>query len=153
MAHSCRASDRQGPYRDFYGRETDVPTYRETLPGGSAPVIEIQGDSGFNDNYAVFEVPEGHYFMMGDNRDNRQTAGFSDQGGVGYVPLKISWPRRIDLLSAFGKGEPAWGVLEWPWTVRWDRMLKREIGCAATPGAARPGAESARGAHRACFHR
>ena len=111
---------------DFYGRETDVPTYRETLPGGvSHTVIEIQGNSEFNDNTPVFEVPEGHYFMMGDNRDNSTDSRVPpDQGGVGYVPFENLVGRAELIFFSVGKGEPAWAFWEWPWTVRWDRMLK-----------------------------
>ncbi|MFL5736638.1 MAG: signal peptidase I, partial [Actinomycetota bacterium] len=48
-----------------------VKRWKETLPGGvTHTIIEIQGDTGFNDNTPLFEVPREHYFMMGDNRDN-----------------------------------------------------------------------------------
>ena len=46
-------------------------TVIETLPNGvSHQIIEREGDTGTFDNTPVFAVPAGHFFMMGDNRDN-----------------------------------------------------------------------------------
>ena len=111
---------------DFYGREGEVPTYEETLPGGvKHTIIEIQGDTGFYDNTGVYEVPPNNYFMMGDNRDNSTDSRVApDQGGVGYVPFENLVGRAELIFFSVGKGEPAWAFWEWPWTVRWDRMLK-----------------------------
>ncbi len=111
---------------DFYGHETGVPTYRETLPGGvSHTIIEVQSDTGINDNTQVFEVPAGNYFMMGDNRDNSTDSRVPpDQGGVGFVPFENLVGRAELIFFSVGKGEPAWTFWEWPWTARFDRMLK-----------------------------
>jgi signal peptidase I len=121
-----RTPTKQEQTEDFYGRETAVPTYEETLPGGvKHTIIEIQGDTGFYDNTGVYEVPPNSYFMMGDNRDNSTDSRVApDQGGVGYVPFENLVGRAELIFFSVGKGEPAWAFWEWPWTVRWDRMLK-----------------------------
>ena len=110
----------------YPGEETEVPTYVETLPGGvKHTIIEIQGDTGFKDNTGVYEVPPNSYFMMGDNRDNSTDSRFSpEENGVGYVPFENLVGRAELIFFSVGKGEPAWAFWEWPWTVRWDRLLK-----------------------------
>jgi signal peptidase I len=56
--------------RDLSGRECHVARYRETLPNWATyPVLHLVKD-GIGDNTVIYKVPEGHYFMMGDNRDN-----------------------------------------------------------------------------------
>ena len=48
----------------------EIRQYRETLPNGVSYFTLDQIEDGPADNTGVFTVPAGHYFMMGDNRDN-----------------------------------------------------------------------------------
>jgi len=111
--------------RDAFGREADVPTYRETLPGGIAyQIIERDGDRGFYDNTSVYEVPAGHYFMMGDNRDNSTDSRVAavDQG-VGYVPLENFVGRAELIFFSVEEGESVWQFWRWPVSLRWNRLF------------------------------
>src|SRR5712675_1615070 len=47
-----------------------VKRWRETLPNGVSHETLDLIENGYYDNTPVYEVPAGHYFMMGDNRDN-----------------------------------------------------------------------------------
>jgi signal peptidase I len=109
-----------------FGRPVDVPHYEETLPGGvKHEVIELDGDDGYYDNTAVYEVPPGNYFMMGDNRDNSTDSRVPpDQGGVGFVPFDNLIGRAEVIFFSVEDGEPAWQVWRWPWIVRWHRLFQ-----------------------------
>jgi signal peptidase I len=110
---------------DNLGARTTVARYRETLPNGvSYDTLDLD-PNGFEDNTEVYEVPPGHYFMMGDNRDNSTDSRVPPtSGGVGYVPFENFVGRAEIIFFSVEEGERAWEFWKWPWTARWDRMLK-----------------------------
>jgi signal peptidase I len=99
-----------------------VARYRETLPNGvSYDTLDLT-DRGALDNTRVYEVPAGHYFMMGDNRDNSSDSRVLSN--VGYVPFENFVGRAEILFFSVKDGEPAWMIWKWPWSVRWDRLFR-----------------------------
>lgn len=107
---------------DSFGRATMVPQYRETLPEGvSYNVIEREGDRSYWDNTRIYTIPPGHYFMMGDNRDNSTDS--RDQTSVGFVPYENFVGRGEIIFFSVEEGASAWRFWEWPQTVRWRRLF------------------------------
>ncbi len=107
---------------DPYGRPVSVPQYDETLPNGVVHrVVERDGDRGYWDNTYVYTVPPGHFFMMGDNRDNSTDS--RDESSVGFVPYENFVGRAEIIFFSIDENATAWHVWEWPWTVRWSRIL------------------------------
>jgi len=71
---------------DDNGREVHIKQWRETLPNGVSHATLDMIDNSFYDNTKEYRVPAGHYFMMGDNRDNSSDSRV--ENAVGYVPAE-----------------------------------------------------------------
>ncbi len=107
-----------GMYQHPDGGPT-VPMFTETLPNGVSYNIIDTNRRSQGDNTGVFEVPAGHYFMMGDNRDNSLDSRFD----VGYVPLEnFIGPARTIFFSV-SKGTHPLAVWRWPSSMRTDRLF------------------------------
>ncbi len=110
-------------YRFHDGRIAYVPQYRETLPNGVEYLTLDATPQGPADNTGIYVVPEGHLFMMGDNRDN--SADSREPGAVGFVPVEnVVGRAEIKFFSTDGSAA-LWEVWRWPAATRWGRILQR----------------------------
>ena len=80
-----------------------VKRWRETLPNGVSYETLDCVDNGFSDNTNVYTVPTGHFFMMGDNRDNSTDSRMLSQ--MGYVPLDHIIGRIDRIVPGSGRGK------------------------------------------------
>jgi len=99
---------------------TDVPVFRETLENGVSydTLDQAQGTRG--DDTREFIVPEGHYFAMGDNRDNSLDSRFD----VGFVPAENLIGKASLIFFSLGNDTSFREVWKWPANMRWDRLFK-----------------------------
>jgi signal peptidase I len=115
--------------------------FQETLPGSNGHPdvkhdilkatdgIEAARRPGFDpnrefdpNNTPEYTVPPNQLFAMGDNRDNSADSRFMN--GVGFVPLENLVGRAEFLFFSIDAEHPWWQVWEWPFDIRWSRLLK-----------------------------
>ena len=106
-------------YLDDEGGLGPVPIFIETLPNGvSYQTLDLNPQS-LGDDTQVFEVPEGEYFMMGDNRDNSADSRFE----VGTVPFDHFVGRASVIFFSMKDGTHPLAIWKWPSDLRFSRVF------------------------------
>ena len=120
------ASSKNAKIDDFIDTDKNsnykrVRRYKEFFFDTEIQVLDIV-DNGPADNTQVYKVPEGHFFVMGDNRDNSQDSRFINS--VGFIPFE----------NLVGKAQFIFFSLEnsrfiqiwkWPKSIRYERIFKK----------------------------
>ncbi len=95
--------------------------YRETLPNGVRHMTLDEGRT-FADNTKIYEVPAGHYFAMGDNRDDSTDSRFLNE--VGYIP-EVNLVGRAEIFFFSVNHKAAlWEFWRWHLSIRFGRLFE-----------------------------
>jgi signal peptidase I len=107
---------------DMGGRD-QATLLKENL-GTHSHTIQDYIATGDVDDTIEYVVPDRHYFVMGDNRDNSADSRYiASETGVGFVPYENVQGKAIIVLMSWKTGSKLW----YPWTwfnLRWDRFFK-----------------------------
>jgi signal peptidase I len=108
--------------QNLFGSRSVVPRYMETLPNDVRhDIVEEAGDNGSLDDTKVYVVPGGHYFAMGDNRDNSADSRVLRQ--VGFIPaVNLVGKAQFRFFSTDGSAH-FWEVWKWPFSIRYNRLF------------------------------
>lgn len=108
---------------DMFGPRP-VTQVRETLPNGKSFMTQDYGPGGDLDDTPVYEVPNGHFFMMGDNRDNSIDSRVEMWAGVGMVPAENLVGKAEIIMFSWSPGASLFNPVSWFANLRPSRFFK-----------------------------
>jgi signal peptidase I len=101
--------------------ESKIRQFVEKLPEGKLVKTLDQNNDAPQDDTGIYEVPQGQYFMMGDNRDNSQDSRFLSV--VGFVPEENLVGRATIIF--FSSQKPIWQFWHWNNSIRFQRIFAK----------------------------
>ena len=100
------------------GEKKRIRSYKEYFFNKEVEVLDIQ-DNGLVDNTNLVSVPEGHFFVMGDNRDNSQDSRFPD---VEFVPMQ-NLVGKVQFIFFSLENSRFFQIWKWPKSIRCNRLI------------------------------
>lgn len=118
--------DGAGTIESGDGATMAAARFIETLPGGKEhPVYKLTARGAMNDT-PVYQVPAGHLFMMGDDRDNSLDSRVAAmEGGVGPVPMENLVGKAEFLLYSWDFPVLRKPISQWPSGLRLSRFFNK----------------------------
>ncbi len=127
----------EGQTVEIIGKQLYVDGQHVAFPENAAGLSDkvIPGELGNRDFFGPKQVPAGHIFVLGDNRDNSQDSrqwGFLDKSLIKgkAVFIYFSWkpddnapkwgPPYIDKIITI----PFYNITHFPWRVNWGRLFQ-----------------------------
>ena len=102
------------------GSTNRIRKYQEFFYNKEVDVLDIM-DNGLVDNTSLFLVPDGHFFVMGDNRDNSQDSRFINS--VGYIPIE-NLVGKAQFIFFSLENSRFLEIWKWPKAIRYKRIFK-----------------------------
>ncbi len=111
-------------FDDVYGRSRSIAQYEEILPNGATHHTLDANPNGNLDNTDVYNVPAGHYFAMGDNRDNSLDSRIDNAySGVGFIPAENLVGRAEFIFYSTNGAAEIWEIWKWGEATRFERLF------------------------------
>tara|TARA_B100000575_G_scaffold287924_1_gene287057 strand:+ start:4391 stop:5119 length:729 start_codon:yes stop_codon:yes gene_type:complete len=98
-----------------------IRKYKEYFFENEIEVLDII-DGGIVDNTNIYTVPNNHFFVMGDNRDNSQDSRFINS--VGFVPFN-NLVGKAQFIFFSLENSRFLEIWKWPNAIRYERIFKK----------------------------